>query len=154
MIGYDYNDFDIQFNEEEQVYELYIEGSLNYKGSMSEVEYHLAEYFFDNDDWDVNSTKEAVETARECISMIESDEDLNAYMLNDLSDDLKGQTKLQSLVLDFACDVLEIMRTAEKELFGADADVRPSIRCLAFNDIQEKIDKYADKLQNMEDYDE
>ena len=42
---------EIIFNEEEQLYELSIDDSLNFKGSFSEVTEHLGEYLLNDEDW-------------------------------------------------------------------------------------------------------
>lgn len=148
MIGNAYDGIVIIFNEEEQVYELFIDDSLNYKGSFSEVSEHLGEYFLNDEDWCAEDDEEAEETVNECMSILAGDEDINAYMLRDLSDDLKHQKEIDKLVLDFACDVLDIMKNSKRELFGAEPELRKSIRYLAYNEIQELIDKYSDKVIN------
>ena len=144
------NDYKITYNEEEGLYDLEHDGQVVSSGAWDEVVYTFASRLIRDNAYAAESMPEAMEAAKEMISEQISEEDLNAYMLQDLSDDLRDQTKLNQLVLDFACDVLDVMRTAKSEIFGASKEVRSQIKLTAYASVQEVIDRYADKLQKGE----
>lgn len=141
------NDYKIIYNEEKGRYDLEHNGQVVSTGTWEVVVYKFASMLIEDNEYSAENMHEAMEAAKEIISEQMSDEDLNGYMLQDLSDDLRDQTKLNQLVLDFACDVLDVMRTAKSELFGASKEVRSQIKLTAFASVQEVIDRYADKLQ-------
>lgn len=141
------NDYKIIYNEEEERYDLEYNGQVVSTGTWEVVVYKFASMLFQDKDYAAETMNEAMESAKEMISEQMSEEDLNGYMLQDLSDDLRDQTKLNQIVLDFACDVLDVMRTAKSELFGASKEVRSQIKITAYASVQEVIDRYAGKLQ-------
>lgn len=148
------NDYKITYNEKEGFYDLEHDGQIVSSGIWDAVVYTFASMLINDHDYSAENMPEAMAVAKEMISEQMSEEDLNGYMMQDLSDDLRDQTKFNKLVLDFACDVLDVMRTAKSELFGAAKEVRSQIKLTAFESVQEFIDRYAEKLQHMEDYDE
>ena len=141
------NDYKITYNEEDGFYELELNGEVVDTGTWDAIVYSFASMLIEDHEYTAETMPEAMEAAKEMISEQMSEEDLNGYMLQDLSDDLRDQTKLNQLVLDFACDVLDVMRTAKSEIFGASKEVRSQIKLAAFTSVQEVIDRYADKLQ-------
>lgn len=141
------NDYRIIYNEKEGLYDLEHDGKVVSTGAWDEVVYTFASRLIKDKAYAAESMPEAMEAAKEMLSEQMSEEDLNGYMLQDLSDDLRDQTKLNQLALDFACDVLDVMRTAKSELFGASKEVRRQIKLTAYASVQEVIDRYADKLQ-------
>ena len=141
------NDYKIIYNEKEGFYDLEHDGKVVSSGTWDAVVYAFASMLIQDNDYAAENMREGMEAAKEMISEQISYEDLNGYMLQDLSDDLRDQTKLNQLVLDFACDVLDVMRTAKSELFGASKEVRSQIKLTAYASVQEVIDRYADKLQ-------
>lgn len=141
------NNYKITYNEEEGLYNLEHNGQVVSTGTWDAVVYTFCCMLIEDKAYTAKSMYEAREAAKEIISEQMSEEDLNGYMLQDLSDDLRDQTKLNQIVLDFACDVLDVMRTAKSELFGASKEVRSQIKLTAFASVQEVIDRYADKLQ-------
>lgn len=141
------NDYKIIYNEEEERYDLEYNGQVVSTGTWEVVVYKFASMLIQDKDYAAETMHEAMESAKEMISEQMSEEDLNGYMLQDLSDDLRDQTKLNQIVLDFACDVLDVMRAAKSELFGASKEVRSQIKLTAYTSVQEVIDRYADKLQ-------
>lgn len=141
------NDYKIIYNEKEGLYDLEHDGKVVSSGAWDAVVYTFASMLIQDKDYAAENMREGMEAAKEMISEQMSEEDLNGYMLQDLSDDLRDQTKLNQIVLDFACDVLDVMRNAKSELFGASKDVRSQIKLTAYASVQEVIDRYADKLQ-------
>ena len=141
------NDYKITYNEEKGFYDLDHNGQVVSTGTWDSVVLDFASILMEDNKYSADTMHEAIEFAHEMISEQMSEEDLNGYMLQDLSDDLRDQTKLNQLVLDFACDVLDVMRTAKSELFGQSKEVRSQIKLTAFASVQEIIDRYADKLQ-------
>ena len=141
------NDYKITYNEEKGLYELEHDGQVVSNGTWDAVVYKFACMLIEDHEYTPETMPEAMECAKEMISEQMSEEDLNGYMLQDLSDDLRDQQRLNQLVLDFACDVLDVMRTAKSEIFGASKEVRSQIKLAAFASVQEVIDRYADKLQ-------
>ncbi len=141
------NDYKITYNEKEGLYDLEHDGKVVSSGAWDAVVYVLSSMLIEDNACAAVSMPEAMEAAKEMLSEQMSEEDLNGYMLQDLSDDLRDQTKLNQLVLDFACDVLDVMRTAKSELFGASKEARTQIKLTAYTSVQEVIDRYADKLQ-------
>lgn len=144
------NDYKITYNEKEGFYDLEHDGQVVSTGTWDAIVYTFAYMLLDDPKHSACTMKGAMECAKEMITEQISDEDLNGYMLDDLADDLKGQTKLNQLVLDFACDVLQIMRTSKSEIFGASKEVRSQIKLVAYTSVQEVIDRYAEKLQKGE----
>ena len=144
------NDYKITYNEEVGRYDLEHDGQVVSTGTWEVVVYKFASMLIQDNVYSAQNMHEAMETAKEMISEQMCEEDLNGYMLQDLSDDLRDQQKLNQLVLDFACDVLDVMRTAKQEIFGASKEVRNQIKLAAFTSVQEVIDRYADKLQEGE----
>lgn len=141
------NDYKITYNEKEGLYDLEHDGQIVSTGTWDAVVYKFACMLIEDNAYSAKTMFEARESAKEIISEQMADEDLNGYMLQDLSDDLRHQQKLNQLVLDFACDVLDVMRTAKSEIFGASKEVRSQIKLSAYASVQEVIDRYADKLQ-------
>lgn len=141
------NDYKITYNEEDGLYNLEHDGQVVNTGTWDAVVYTFCCMLIEDKEYTAKSMYEAREAAKEIISEQMSEEDLNGYMLQDLSDDLRDQTRLNQIVLDFACDVLDVMRTAKSELFGASKEVRSQIKLTAYTSVQEVIDRYADKLQ-------
>lgn len=141
------NDYKIIYNEEAGFYDLYHDGKVVSTGAWESVVTDFASMLMEDHEYSAETMREGMEAAKEMISEQISEEDLNGYMLQDLSDDLRNQTKLNQLVLDFACDVLDVMRNAKSELFGASKEVRAQIKITAYASVQEVIDNYADKLQ-------
>ncbi len=141
------NDYKITYNEKEELYNLEHDGQVVSTGTWDAIVYTFASTLIEDHEYAAESMHEAMDSAKEIISEQIAEEDINGYMLQDLSDDLRDQTKLNQLVLDFACDVLDVMRTAKSELFGASKEVRSQIKLTAFASVQEVIDRYADKLQ-------
>ncbi len=141
------NDYKIIYNEKEGFYDLEHNGQVVSTGSWDSIVMDFASMLMEDHEYSAQDMREGMKAAKEIISEQISEEDLNGYMLQDLSDDLRDQTKLNQLVLDFACDVLDVMRTAKSELFGASKEVRSQIKLTAYASVQEVIDRYADKLQ-------
>ena len=141
------NDYKIIYNEKEGRYDLEYNGQVVSTGTWEVVVYTFASMLLEDPSYSACTMEGAMECAKEMISEQISDEDLNGYMLEDLSDDLRDQEKLTQLVLDFACDVLDVMRTSKREIFGANPEVRKQIKIVAYSSVLEIIDKYADKLQ-------
>lgn len=141
------NDYKIIYNEKEGFYDLEHDGKVVSSGTWDAIVYTFASMLIQDNEYSAQNMREGMEAAKEMISEQISYEDLNGYMLQDLSDDLRDQTKLNQLVLDFACDVLDVMRTAKSELFGASKEIRKQIKITAYASVQEVIDRYADKLQ-------
>lgn len=146
------NDYKITYNEESGQYSLEHCDEVLFWGSWQEVVKEFATYLLNDPVYSADNMHDAMESVREMISEQISDEDLNGYMLQDLSDDIRDQQKLNQLVLDFACDVLDVMRTAKSELFGASKEVRAQIKITAYAAVQEVIDRYADELQKGDFY--
>lgn len=141
------NDYKIIYNEKEGFYDLEHDGKVVSTGTWDSIVYTFASMLMEDHEYSAQDMREGMEAAKEIISEQMSEEDLNGYMLQDLSDDLRDQTKLNQLVLDFACDVLDVMRTAKSDLFGASKEARSQIKLTAYISVQEVIDRYADKLQ-------
>ena len=141
------NDYKITYNEEEGLYDLEHDGQVVSTGSWESVVIDFTSMLMEDHEYSAQNMREGMEVAKEMISEQIAYEDLNGYMLQDLSDDLRDQTILNQLVLDFACDVLDVMRTAKRELFGASKEVRSQIKLTAYTSVQEVIDRYAGKLQ-------
>lgn len=145
------NDYKIIFNESEHFYELIKGDEVIQSGTWDQCVRYLAEVLITCEpDFRGETMQDAMEAAKEIIENQIDDEDLNGYMLQDLSDDLREQERLNMLVLDFACDVLEVMRTAKREIFGASPEVRQLIRTQAYQSVQDLIDQYADRVTDME----
>ena len=141
------NDYKIIYNEKEGFYDLEHDGKVVSTGTWDSIVNTFASMLMEDHEYSAQDMREGMEAAKEIISEQMSEEDLNGYMLQDLSDDLRDQTKLNQLVLDFACDVLDVMRKAKSDLFGASKEVRSQIKLTAYISVQEVIDRYADKLQ-------
>lgn len=141
------NDYKITYNEKEGFYNLEHDGQVVSTGKWDYIVYTFASMLIEDNEYAAQDIHEGMESAKEMISEQISEEDLNGYMLQDLSDDLRDQSKFNQLVLDFACDVLDVMRTAKREIFGESKEVRSQIKLAAFASVQEVIDRYADKLQ-------
>lgn len=140
-------DYKITYNEEEGLYDLEHDGQVVSTATWDAVVYIFASMLLEDPHHSACTMYDAMECAKEMISEQMSDEDLNGYMLQDLSDDLRDQQKLNQLVLDFACDVLDVMRTSKSEIFGASKEGRSQIKIAAYASVQEVIDRYAEKLQ-------
>ena len=138
-----YDPYEIVYNEEAGCYDLFIDGKKRTAGSWEKCLKALREEWM-NDPKFAGSNMDCM--LQDFLYCKEQDSDLNGFMVQDRVYDLQDNTNAIHDALQFAVDVLDIMRTAKTQLMGADPKLRTGIRCLAYNEIQELIDKTSKRL--------
>lgn len=78
----------------------------------------------------------------------ESDSDLDGYLMQDRIDATRKETEALDIALQFAVDVLDIMRETKQFLTQADGERRTKAKREAYDIIQELIDKTSAKMRD------
>ena len=140
--------YKLEYNEELKRWDLYVNDDVIASGGF----HHCLDFMYAylcNTDPDTKDNSEEVNEGlvNEFLYCREQDADLDVYMLGERIESAQEEAIAADIALQFAVDVLDIMRTGLIELLSADTLERDQIKVDAYDKIQELIDHTSEKMK-------
>ena len=138
----------IEYNEELKRWDFSVNDDIIASGDFLHCLDFMYSYLCDTDtDTIDNSAEDNKGLINDFLYCRASDDDLDDYLISERVDAAREETEAQEMALQFAVDVLDIMRTARSELLTADAFDRQAIKLTAYEAIRELIDHTSEKMR-------
>lgn len=144
----DWDPYKIEYNEELRRWDFSVNDDIIASGDFHHCLDFMYSYLCDMDlETKDNSPEDNKGLIGDFLYCRASDDDVDDYLLQERVDAAREETEAQVMALQFAVDVLDIMRTTRSELLTADAFDRQEIKLTAYEAIRELIDHTSEKMR-------